>query len=550
MSFSPKVTVVTVCFNAKLDLEKTITNIASLSYSNLEYLVIDGGSSDGTVQLLESNESNISKWVSEPDSGIYEAMNKGIMAASGEWIIFMNAGDLFAKKDVIENVMLEANCEIDFIYGDRVRVEVDGTSKIQKAGNVEHTLIREVVFHQALFNRVSRLKRRPYNTFYKLAADYEYVVNAWSTGATFKYIPMVICQFMCGGNSRTEQVRIMTEAIKITIDYQPDKRKWRKSDFFIGLIGNNVEAVLNHHVQKFIAIEDEVHMQLIIEKDNKLNIKTTPQNNEIEGFIKNIFLPLKAKGLNFNVISKEGSNLPKVSIVTVVFNDPIGMASTLKSIQSLNFSNAEYIVVDGGSTDATRMVIEESKESIDIYVSEPDDGIYDAMNKAIDLATGDYIIFMNAGDVFETSLCLEEVFRSLESMPDVIYGDRNYIKNNGQITFQPSKNMDTIFERMPYCHQSALVKLSTIRKYKFDTTYKFAADYNQIMRMYKDNCVFKKVPVTICDFLQGGKSESGIRPYLEAIKIQLDNAEKDFNKSKSVYLNGLHNGLNSLIEKI
>ena len=100
----PKISVVTICFNAQEDLLKTIDSVKSLEYSNLEYIIVDGGSSDNTKSIIAQHQQFVSKWVSEPDNGIYDAMNKGILMCTGEWVIFMNAGDVFHSKIVLNEV--------------------------------------------------------------------------------------------------------------------------------------------------------------------------------------------------------------------------------------------------------------------------------------------------------------------------------------------------------------------------------------------------------------------------------------------------------------
>ena len=107
MENQPKVSIITVCFNAKEMLITTLEDIRKQKYDNLEYIVVDGKSSDGTLDLLNNYQDIISKIVSEPDKGIYDAMNKGINIATGEWVIFMNAGDTFANENILTRVFKE-----------------------------------------------------------------------------------------------------------------------------------------------------------------------------------------------------------------------------------------------------------------------------------------------------------------------------------------------------------------------------------------------------------------------------------------------------------
>lgn len=121
------ISIITICYNAASDLEKTIKSVAAQEFKDFEYIVVDGQSKDSTLNVIKQNEGVITKWVSEPDKGIYDAMNKGVKMASGEWIIMMNAGDVFADSQVLTKVFKNPiNDNITFLYGDTLSRQKNG----------------------------------------------------------------------------------------------------------------------------------------------------------------------------------------------------------------------------------------------------------------------------------------------------------------------------------------------------------------------------------------------------------------------------------------
>ena len=119
-----KISVVTVCYNSVDTIEETMLSVLNQTYSDVEYIIIDGGSTDGTVDIIKKYADRIAYWVSEPDNSIYDAMNKGIAVATGDYINFMNSGDSFASKDSISNVLTNIKEDIDIVFGDTDRKSV------------------------------------------------------------------------------------------------------------------------------------------------------------------------------------------------------------------------------------------------------------------------------------------------------------------------------------------------------------------------------------------------------------------------------------------
>lgn len=196
-----EVTVVTICYNSVKDIERTILSVISQDYSNIQYIVIDGGSTDGTLDIIERYEEFIDIFVSEPDKGIFDAMNKGIRRSTGIWINFMNSGDRFADRRVLSRIFESSNfADKVLIYGDK-----------QESGIVTQPLPLESIElgeimanHQCmLFNFKLAGSHLMYDLKYPLYSDYDLVARLYCLYGQekFQYFPMVIADYQGGGVS-------------------------------------------------------------------------------------------------------------------------------------------------------------------------------------------------------------------------------------------------------------------------------------------------------------------------------------------------------------
>lgn len=205
----------------------------------------------------------------------------------------------------------------------------------------------------------------------------------------------------------------------------------------------------------------------------------------------------------------------KVTVITVVYNNVSGIRETLESFVSQSWSNKELVVIDGGSTDGTWDVVKSYSDKIAYKCSEPDGGIYDAMNKGIDKANGEWITFLNSGDVFVDNQVLERVFGNNEyNKVDVVYGNSIEVSDTARL-LQVAPSDISRMEFFPvYRHGSSFVRTETQRKYKFDISLKkelgYSLDWEMIHRMYCSGCIFEKIDVAIQAFLKEGVSD---RPY-------------------------------------
>lgn len=200
-----KVSVVTICYNARDFIEPTILSVLSQTYENIEYIIIDGGSADGTVEIIKKYSDRLAHWVSEPDKGIYDAMNKGIMAATGEYIIFMNAGDKFADENVVKGILPSLDGSV-VVTGRWNRRYSNGASRIGEPEKIGKLKVDMPLCHQATFIKTSYHKDHLFDTSYKYSADYDFFYKAWRSGHVFSLVGNVVADFIADHGASSDNV--------------------------------------------------------------------------------------------------------------------------------------------------------------------------------------------------------------------------------------------------------------------------------------------------------------------------------------------------------
>lgn len=177
-----KITIITASYNAATTIEQTISSIVHQDYSDLEYIIVDGGSIDGTVEIIKQYEPYGIKWISEPDQGLYDALNKGIQMSTGDFIEIIGADDALAKEDTISRIACQLKSDVDILCG-RVWC-VDEQNKTQYVGTNENVQNQEnyhggMTPHAAMFARRELLERYPFDTNYRIAADYKFFLQCY-----------------------------------------------------------------------------------------------------------------------------------------------------------------------------------------------------------------------------------------------------------------------------------------------------------------------------------------------------------------------------------
>lgn len=195
-----KVSIITVCYNSAKTIERTIKSVAKQGYEEIEYIIIDGGSTDGTLDIIDRYKDKISVLVSEQDGGIYDAMNKGIARATGDIIGFMNSDDWYADGAIVAITEAFKKTDADIVYGKTI-ISENGIFRDRKNDSLDDICFHMVFCHQAVFVKSNLLRNHPFDISYQIVADYEFFLTMYLQGKRFHQIDVIIAYFQAGGVS-------------------------------------------------------------------------------------------------------------------------------------------------------------------------------------------------------------------------------------------------------------------------------------------------------------------------------------------------------------
>ncbi|MCB0478353.1 MAG: glycosyltransferase [Crocinitomicaceae bacterium] len=198
-------------------------------------------------------------------------------------------------------------------------------------------------------------------------------------------------------------------------------------------------------------------------------------------------------------------NLFQLSIITINFNNREGLSKTFQSIRKIKNDQIEYIVIDAMSSDGSGELIKENEEWIDLSVVESDKGIYDGMNKGIALASGQYCIFINSGDLLVDTEILQHIEKT--KAMDIVYGNTLVHYDSGFERIAKAVPVSEIWKSLPFIHQSVWVKTDILKQELFDLNYKFCSDYESFCRLESKKYSFKQIDYTIAQIEAGGLSD-------------------------------------------
>lgn len=224
----PPITVITVVYNACSTLEATLKSVINQEKKLFEYWIIDGASTDGSVEIIRKYEQYLAGWVSEPDKGIFDAMNKGVIRSTGDWIYFLGADDTL-QADILEKIYPHLNEHYKIVYGD---IMLDN-NQLYHSYLGTRTLMQNTLSHQSAFYHRSLFDKFQYDQSLPIQADYELNLHTYIQRYPTKYVPLIIATYALGGNSAGHTEKSLREINIIRARYI--KNPW-KNGFFAFLL--------------------------------------------------------------------------------------------------------------------------------------------------------------------------------------------------------------------------------------------------------------------------------------------------------------------------
>lgn len=387
---NPKITVITVTYNLinagrENNFRQCIESVQNQTYKNIEHIIIDGASNDGTLDLIkEYADKNLIKYISENDSGIYDAMNKGIKIAEGKYIAFLNSDDFWHDpKGVEESINVLEESGADFCGGNTIFLDEQNPRKNHiHYADLNKIFTRMPFCHQSMFcKKTVMVEEGMFDISFKSAGDYDFLVRLYLKGYKGAVVPSTFATFRIGGESFVNYEVSHKECKRILHKYFDKYYKISEKEFAIWLQKPQLPTALSDKLEKFLY------------KPNQCNY-------------------------------------PKVSIITVCYNlvkanRVESFKKCLDSVYNQTYKNIEHIIIDGASTDGTVDIIKEYADKGWVkYISEKDNGIYFAMKKGEEIATGEFCYFLNTDDLFYDNNVVADVVKVFEeTKTDAVIGD-------------------------------------------------------------------------------------------------------------------------------
>lgn len=222
MSMNPKLSVITIVYNNVKDIERTMLSVLGQNYKNIEYIIIDGASKDGTKDIIYKYKAQLSQFISEPDKGIYDAMNKGLALATGDYVLFMNSGDEIFAPETVSQVFASADAA-DIYYGETEMFNEQWESLGQRRHHAPENFNWESfrfgmsISHQAIY--IKKDITEPFDLQYKYSSDIDWIIKAAKNASSIVNTHLYVAKYLVGGISKKKHLASLKERFRIFTKY-------------------------------------------------------------------------------------------------------------------------------------------------------------------------------------------------------------------------------------------------------------------------------------------------------------------------------------------
>ena len=545
-----QVSIILPIYNMSKYLDLCLTSLQNQTLKNIEIICVDDGSKDNSLEICNKYASQDKRFkvIHQPNQGQGAARNNGIKYAQGEYIAFVDPDD-WVREDMYEILYSEAkknNCDIaqcDYkIYSNNyvnlinlfptkdIKTKIFQWDKCIKNGLQDFCLY--------CWNKIYKTELIKENKIsfgsYKISEEHQFVISSMIKANKIAYIPIPLYFYLIRDNSSDHSYKInrinaseVVNTVKKELKEMGLYNKIKKAYYnyvefvyywaYMYISKNKIQELMDMAAKDLPKAMYKKWIKKAYRKRFLCNLnffkKIFSICNRKNVYVKEKILTIFGHSHKFIIHKKrrkrKGTKLKKLSIITICYNEP-NLITTCESIINQTWQDFEWIVIDGGSKPEILSLFNKYKNRIDKFISEPDNGINDAVNKGISLATGEYIQLLNAGDMFFNNKVLKKVFGKNKKHKDIIYGNTNNINHENWMPdfyFNPRKIDKNYFIYQNLQTPSMFVKNELFKKYgSFSFDYKIVSDRERWIVFAQNGAKFEYVDQIITSFDGSGLS--------------------------------------------